>query len=91
MAKRSRRIVLKFGSGILSNPAGNGLDAKQFVRLGREVEIREEHLPRAEDARRVDAAVDRVRAGDRLSEGPVNPHDILRVLQPKIVECALKE
>jgi glutamate 5-kinase len=37
MAKRSRRIVLKFGSGILSNPAGNGLDAKQFVRLGREV------------------------------------------------------
>lgn len=37
MARRSRRIVLKFGSGILSNPAGNGLDARQFVRLGREV------------------------------------------------------
>jgi len=37
MAQKKRRIVLKFGSGILSNPAGNGLDAKQFVRLGREV------------------------------------------------------
>ena len=26
---------------------------------------------------------DRVRAGDRLSEGPVNPHDILRNILPK--------
>lgn len=37
MARRSRRIVLKFGSGILSNPEGNTLDKRQFDRLGREV------------------------------------------------------
>ena len=29
---------------------------------------------------------DHVRAGDRLSEGPVNPHDILRILGPREVQ-----
>ena len=29
---------------------------------------------------------DQVRAGDRLSEGPVNPHDILRVKGPRAVQ-----
>ena len=29
---------------------------------------------------------DQVRAGDRLSEGPVNPHDILRILGPRAVQ-----
>ncbi|MFN2397299.1 MAG: DNA-directed RNA polymerase subunit beta' [Gemmatimonadaceae bacterium] len=29
---------------------------------------------------------DRVRAGDRLSEGPVNPHDILRINGPRAVQ-----
>jgi DNA-directed RNA polymerase subunit beta' len=29
---------------------------------------------------------DRVRAGDRLSEGPVNPHDVLRVRGPRAVQ-----
>jgi DNA-directed RNA polymerase subunit beta' len=29
---------------------------------------------------------DRVRAGDRLSEGPVNPHDILRIKGPRAVQ-----
>jgi DNA-directed RNA polymerase subunit beta' len=29
---------------------------------------------------------DRVRAGDRLSEGPVNPHDILRIKGPREVQ-----
>ena len=29
---------------------------------------------------------DRVRAGDRLSEGPVNPHDILRIRGPRAVQ-----
>ena len=29
---------------------------------------------------------DQVRAGDRLSEGPVNPHDILRILGPREVQ-----
>jgi DNA-directed RNA polymerase subunit beta' len=29
---------------------------------------------------------DRVRAGDRLSEGPVNPHDILRIMGPRAVQ-----
>ena len=29
---------------------------------------------------------DQVRAGDRLSEGPVNPHDILRVRGPRAVQ-----
>lgn len=37
MARRSLRLVLKFGSGILSNPQGNTLDRRQFARLGREV------------------------------------------------------
>ena len=31
------RIVLKFGSGILANPAGNTLDERQFERLSAEV------------------------------------------------------
>ncbi|HXG70930.1 MAG TPA: DNA-directed RNA polymerase subunit beta', partial [Gemmatimonadaceae bacterium] len=29
---------------------------------------------------------DKVRAGDRLSEGPVNPHDILRIKGPRAVQ-----
>ncbi|MGQ0540080.1 MAG: DNA-directed RNA polymerase subunit beta' [Gemmatimonadaceae bacterium] len=29
---------------------------------------------------------DRVKAGDRLSEGPVNPHDILRIKGPRAVQ-----
>jgi DNA-directed RNA polymerase subunit beta' len=29
---------------------------------------------------------DRVRAGDKLSEGPVNPHDILRIKGPRAVQ-----
>jgi DNA-directed RNA polymerase subunit beta' len=29
---------------------------------------------------------DRVRAGDRLSEGPINPHDILRIKGPRAVQ-----
>jgi len=29
---------------------------------------------------------DRVQAGDRLSEGPVNPHDILRIKGPRAVQ-----
>src|SRR5690625_4287829 len=29
---------------------------------------------------------DMVRAGDRLSEGPVNPHDILRIKGPRAVQ-----
>src|SRR5687767_906039 len=29
---------------------------------------------------------DRVRAGDRLSEGPVNPHDVLRIKGPRAVQ-----
>ncbi|HEX6160155.1 MAG TPA: DNA-directed RNA polymerase subunit beta', partial [Thermoanaerobaculia bacterium] len=29
---------------------------------------------------------DRVRAGDRLSEGPVNPHDVLRIQGPRAVQ-----
>src|SRR5881628_1940846 len=29
---------------------------------------------------------DRVRAGDRLTEGPVNPHDILRIKRPRAVQ-----
>jgi len=29
---------------------------------------------------------DRVRAGDRLTEGPVNPHDILRINGPRAVQ-----
>lgn len=37
MAARSQRIILKFGSGILTNPKGNGLDRRQFARLSAEV------------------------------------------------------
>ncbi len=37
MAAGTKRIVLKFGSGILARAAGNGLDTKQFLRLTAEV------------------------------------------------------
>lgn len=37
MAKRSQRIVLKFGSGILSLEEGVGLSRRQIARLAREV------------------------------------------------------
>jgi glutamate 5-kinase len=37
MAARSQRLILKFGSGILTNPKGNTLDRRQFVRLSTEV------------------------------------------------------
>lgn len=37
MAGRKQRIILKFGSGILANPKGNGLDRRQFARLSAEV------------------------------------------------------
>ncbi len=37
MAKRSQRIVLKFGSGILATEQGIGLSRRQIARLAREV------------------------------------------------------
>src|SRR5258708_31331256 len=37
MARRSQRIVLKFGSGILSTKRGIGLSRPQIARLAREV------------------------------------------------------
>lgn len=37
MAARKQRLILKFGSGILTNPRGNGLDRRQFTRLSAEV------------------------------------------------------
>ena len=37
MSRSKRRIVLKFGSGILSNSAGNTLDRRQLARLVAEV------------------------------------------------------
>jgi glutamate 5-kinase len=37
MAARSQRLVLKFGSGILTNPKGNTLDRRQFAWLSAEV------------------------------------------------------
>jgi len=37
MAARSQRLIIKFGSGILTNLKGNTLDRRQFVRLSAEV------------------------------------------------------
>ena len=37
MAARSQRLIIKFGSGILTNPKGNTLDRRQFARLSAEV------------------------------------------------------
>ncbi len=37
MAKRKRRIVIKFGTGILTRPGGNALDKRQLARLASEV------------------------------------------------------
>ncbi len=37
MAARALRIIIKFGSGILTNPKGNTLDRRQFARLTAEV------------------------------------------------------
>jgi glutamate 5-kinase len=35
----NKRIVLKFGSGILANPRGTNLDQRQFARLAKEVAV----------------------------------------------------
>jgi glutamate 5-kinase len=37
MANERKRIVLKFGSGILATPRGTNLDPRQFARLTREI------------------------------------------------------
>src|SRR6478672_10268735 len=37
MALNRKRIVLKFGSGILATPKGTNLDQRQFARLSKEV------------------------------------------------------
>ncbi|MDP1579042.1 MAG: glutamate 5-kinase [Candidatus Didemnitutus sp.] len=37
MAKRPLRLIVKFGSGILSSPKGTSLDRRQFARLSAEV------------------------------------------------------
>jgi len=37
MSVKGKRIVLKFGSGILTSPLGNALDKKQFARLAGEI------------------------------------------------------
>ncbi|HVU15642.1 MAG TPA: glutamate 5-kinase [Candidatus Didemnitutus sp.] len=37
MPARVQRLVIKFGSGILTNPKGNTLDRRQFARLSSEV------------------------------------------------------
>lgn len=37
MAVRAQRLVLKFGSGVLTDPRGRALDRRQFARLGAEV------------------------------------------------------
>lgn len=37
MPARAQRLVLKFGSGILTNPRGTDLDRRQFARLAAEV------------------------------------------------------
>jgi glutamate 5-kinase len=37
MAKSPKRIVLKFGSGVLTTPGGNALDKKQFGRIASEI------------------------------------------------------
>ena len=37
MSAHAQRLVLKFGSGILTNPRGNNLDRRQFARLSAEV------------------------------------------------------
>ena len=35
----NKRIVLKFGSGILATPRGTNLDQRQFARLAKEVAV----------------------------------------------------
>ena len=37
MAHNRKRIVLKFGSGIVATPRGTNLDHRQFTRLSKEV------------------------------------------------------
>jgi len=37
MASSSKRIVLKFGSGVLTTPRGNALDSRQFTRIAAEI------------------------------------------------------
>src|SRR5690606_19681047 len=91
-----RRVAGRFEARKPKEPAGIA-EVDGNVRFGdikrgkREVVI----IPESGDERVYEIPVgkhlrvhegDSVRAGDRLSEGPVNPHDILRIKGPRAVQ-----
>ena len=70
-------------------------DIKRGKREIRVIPSNPDGTPNEEEAHQYEVAAgkhlrvhegDRVRAGDRLSEGPVNPHDILRIRGPRAVQ-----
>ena len=70
-------------------------DIKRGKREIRVIPVNQDGTPNEEETHQYEVAAgkhlrvhegDRVRAGDRLSEGPVNPHDILRIRGPRAVQ-----
>ncbi len=56
---------------VVITPAEEGEERIYLVQVGKHMRVHEG---------------DRVRAGDRLSEGPINPHDILKIKGPRAVQ-----
>jgi glutamate 5-kinase len=71
MSRKPRRILLKFGSGILTRPRANALDAKQFARLTAEVA----QLVRGE-CKCIIVSSGAVAAGMRVVGLKERPHDL---------------
>jgi DNA-directed RNA polymerase subunit beta' len=67
---------------VFVQPTRDGPDGYAVVDEGQEPQLYE--VPAGKHLRVHEG--DRVRAGDRLSEGPVNPHDILRIKGPRAVQ-----
>src|SRR5687767_13861559 len=67
---------------VFVQPTRNGPDGYPVADEGQEAQLYE--VPAGKHLRVHEG--DRVRAGDRLSEGPVNPHDILRIKGPRAVQ-----
>ncbi len=67
---------------VFVQPTRGGADGYVVADEGQEAQLYE--VPAGKHLRVHEG--DRVRAGDRLSEGPVNPHDILRIKGPRAVQ-----
>jgi DNA-directed RNA polymerase subunit beta' len=70
--KRGKREIYVYPAGAQGGPDEDAVEAQLYeVPAGKHLRVHEG---------------DRVRAGDRLTEGPVNPHDILLIKGPRAVQ-----